>query len=642
MKSRRLAVVLALWLCSAATAQPPPLEAFAALPAMQSPSLSPDGQRIAFITHVDKGSFVYASRLASQQADAVVDVNALKARRLSFANNDTLLLLSSETETVPFAARMTEALAPYGIDLSGELNIRQLIRGGGTRAIGGGLGVRENRLIGYERATGRVLFPLFEGDGDRVLYSVDAKSDLKWKVDDGPRFTRDWVVDENAVPRYRVEYTEKNDNFRIFRKEDRWELFVALTLDVPELDVLGLDKDGELIVGVRPADGGRYGLYVVTADGRLGRALYKHDARDVSDVRIDPYTNRVVGAQVYGESPVWFDDGLAKQQAALDETFRGESPRIVSWSEERSRFIVSTTPNDRAPAFYLYDAKASTANQIGSTYPVLDRGGLPPRLPYVYKARDGVDIPGYLTRPRGVDGAAPLVLLPHGGPAAHDVEGFDWLAHFLASRGYVVLQPNFRGSDGYGRAWEDAGHGGWGIGVMQHDLSDGVAALVAAGIADPKRVCIVGASYGGYAALAGATFTPELYRCAIAFGGVSDLRDMVTLQSGRRDYRSAAVSYWEESLGIENANGSRAKLEAASPAQHAERVQAAVLLIHGRDDSVVPIGQSKTMERALRNAGKTVRLIELESEDHWLSLAPTRLEALRAIDSFLAEQLAGP
>ncbi|HEX5047180.1 MAG TPA: prolyl oligopeptidase family serine peptidase [Gammaproteobacteria bacterium] len=641
MNKRVFVAVVGLGLCSVAAAQPP-LEAFAALPAMQSPSLSPDGQRIAFIAHVDKGSFVYASRLASQQADAVVDVNSVKARKLSFANNDTVLLLASETETVMFAARMTEALAPYGIDLSGELNVRQLIRGGGVRAIGGGLGVRENRLIGYERSTGRVLFPLFEGDGDRVLYSVDAKSDLKWKVDDGPRFTRDWVVDENAVPRYRVEYTEKNDNFRIYRKEDRWELFVALTLDIPELDVLGLDRNGELVVGVRPADGGRYGLYVVTPNGSLGRALYKHDARDVSDVRIDPYTNFVVGAHVDGESPVWFDAGLTKQQAALDETFRGEQPRIVSWSEDRSKFIVSTTPVDRAPAFYLYDAKALTASQIGSAYPALDRNGLAPRVPYTYKARDGVDIPGYLTRPLGVNGAAPLVLLPHSGPASHDVEGFDWLAHFLASRGYVVLQPNFRGSDGYGRAWEDAGHGGWGLGVMQHDLSDGVAALVAAGIADPKRVCIVGAGYGGYAALAGAAFTPELYRCAVSYGGVSDLRDMVTLQSGRRDYRSSAVSYMEESLGIESANRSRAQLDAASPAHHADRVQAAVLLIHGRDDSVVVIGQSKKMEKALRDAGKTVKFVELEGEDHWLSLAPTRLEALKAIDSFLAEQLGGP
>ena len=283
--------------------------------------------------------------------------------------------------------------------------------------------------------------------------------------------------------------------------------------------------------------------------------------------------------------------------------------------------------------------KSGRQTQIASTYPALDGSKLAPRLPYTYKARDGVDIPGYLTRPLGVDGPAPLVVLPHRGPVDRDVDGFDWLAHFLASRGYAVLQPNFRGSGGYGRAWEEAGYGGWGVGVMQHDLTDGVAAVVAAGIADPQRVCIVGASYGGYAALAGAAFTPELYRCAVAIDGVADLRDMHTLYTGRRDGRSAAVTYWERSMGIEDTRSAREKLDAASPAQHAERVQAAVLLIHGRDDSVVPIGQSKTMERALRAAGKTVQLVELEGEDHWLSDADTRLETLEALDTFLAQHL---
>jgi dipeptidyl aminopeptidase/acylaminoacyl peptidase len=472
---------------------------------------------------------------------------------------------------------------------------------------------------------------------------VDAKYDRPTELDDAPRWARDWVVDEHGAPHYRVEYTDKYDDFTIRRRAgDTWETFVALKLDVPEVDVHGLDARGGLVIGARPLDVGRYGLYGVSADGRLGPAVYAHDTRDVTDVRFDPYTNRVVGAGVEGEVPVWFDEGLARQQAALEEAFPDEAPQIVNWSQDRSRFLVRSQPNDGPRAFYLYDAKALTANQIASTYPTLESATLAPRLPYAYKARDGVEIPGYLTRPLGIDGPAPLVVLPHGGPALRDGDGFDWLAHFLASRGYAVLQPNFRGSDGYGRAWEEAGHGGWGTGVMQNDLTDGVAAVVAAGIADPQRVCIVGASYGGYAALAGAAFTPELYRCAAAFGGVSDLRDMLVLQRGRRDGRSAMVTYWEESVGVEDTGLSRDKLAAISPLQHADRVQAAVLLIHGRDDSVVPIGQSRAMERALRAAGKTVQLVELEGEDHWLSIASTRLELLKAVDAFLAEHLGRP
>jgi dipeptidyl aminopeptidase/acylaminoacyl peptidase len=635
MKSRCLLLVAALCLAGVAAAQPPPVEAFAALPTTQSPSISPDGQRIAFIAQTPQGTLVYAAQLATNTADAIVAVTGdLDARAVTWANNDTLILLVSESDTLNFAARLAEVLAPFGIDLAArELRVRQFA---GARAIGGGLFVRGRRLIGYERSTGRVLMQ-FGG----ALYAMNVKNGDADERDDGSSFTRDWVVDDEGLPRYRTQYRDKTDYFQILRRLDNglWETFVERTIDLPEIDLHGLDAAGELVAGGRPLDVGRYGLYTVTADGKRGRTVYADDALDISDVRVDPYTNLVVGAAIEGKSPKWFDEDLAKQQAALDETFPGEDPWIVDWSQDRSRFIVRTEQNNRAPAFYLYEAKTGTANQIARTYPALDRVELAPRLPYAYKARDGVEIPGYLTRPLGVDGPAPLVLLPHSGPMQRDVDGFDWFAHFLASRGYVVLQPNYRGSSGYGRAWEEAGYGGWGLGVMQHDLSDGVAALVAAGIADPERVCIVGASYGGYAALAGAAFTPELYRCAASVNGVSDLRDMHTLYIGRRDGRSAAMTLWERSMGVEEPRSQREKLVAVSPARHAEQVQAAVLLIHAREDAVVPFGQSRGMERALREAGKTVQLVELEGEDHWLSDAPTRLEALKALDTFLAEQL---
>jgi dipeptidyl aminopeptidase/acylaminoacyl peptidase len=602
---------------------------------MQSPAISPDGTRIAFIARTADGTFVYAAQLANNQADAIVGVDPSNARAVTWANNDTLILLASDAETLHFAARMVESFAPYGIDLAGDLRVRQLA---GARAVGGGLFVRGRRLIGFERATGRVLVPIAG-----ILYSVNPKNGDLDELDDSSGFARDWIVDEHGALRYRVDYRDRTDYFQILRRGDdrQWQEFVARTMDLPEIDLHGLNAEGELVVGARPLDVGRYGLYTVSADGTRGRSIYAHDTLDVSDVRIDPYTNRVVGAAVESESPVWFDPELAMQQASLDETFPNESPTILDWSQDRSRFIVQTERSDRAPMFYLYDAQELTANAIASTYPALDRTALATRLPYRYTARDGVEIPGYLTRPLGVDGPAPLVLLPHRGPMERDVDGFDWLAHFLASRGYAVLQPNYRGSGGYGRDWEEAGYGGWGVGVMQHDLTDGVAAVVGAGIADPERVCIVGASYGGYAALAGAAFTPELYRCAVSINGVSDLRDMFTLYRDRRGERSAAVTYFERSLGVEDA-AVREKLDPASPVQHANRVQAAVLLIHGRDDSVVLIGQSRTMERALRSAGKSVQLIELESEDHWLSEATTRLQTLEAIDRFLAQHLGGP
>jgi dipeptidyl aminopeptidase/acylaminoacyl peptidase len=635
---------LLLCVCSLAAAQPPPLEAFAALPAMESPSISPDGKRLAFIAQSEDKSFVLVSDLQTMAVGAAVDVSVMKPRSVAWSNDDTLLLLASET--IGFVRRRAESVAPYGIDLAGDLNIRQLLRekAHGTAAtLGGYVFIQGAQLVGYQRSTGLVLMPRFDVNGDRVLYAVDAKNDNRRLVDKGTRFTADWVVDETGAPKFRLEYTQKRDTLTILRRaEHGWETVSIGTVEIPELSLVGLDAGGRLIVMQRSNDGaGRFGLYVMSGEsGAIESPFYTHASLDVSNVRLDPYTNRVIGAEVEPEQLVWFDAEIRARQVELDDVFRGESPRIMSWSRDRSRWVVGTERPDHAPAYYLLDTKAGTAKQIASANITLDRAKLPQRVAYSYRARDGVEIPAYLTRPLDAKGPMPLVLLPHGGPAARDVGGYDWLAHALASRGYVVLQPNFRGSGGYGQKWEDAGHGEWGIGVMQHDLTDGVAAVVAAGIANPERVCIVGASYGGYAALAGAVFTPELYRCAAAIAGVADLRDMLGFERDRAGALSATVSYWREAMGVENAESPTEHLNAASPAQHAERVRAPVLLIHGRDDTVVPITQSRTMERALTSAGKSVQLVELDGEDHWLSRPRTRLETLQALDAFLAQHLA--
>ncbi|HEX5047536.1 MAG TPA: S9 family peptidase [Gammaproteobacteria bacterium] len=639
-------LLLAIW--SFAAAQPPPLEAFASLPAMQSPSISPDGKRLAFIAQDGDKSFVLVADIETRAVGAAVDVSVMKPRNVIWTNDDTLLLLASET--IGFVRRRVESVAPYGIDLAKDLNIRQLLleqaktqtRGGGGGTIGGYVFVQGAQLVGFQRSTGLVLMPRFEVDGSRVLYAIDAKNDARHLLDKGTRFTADWVVDETGAPKFRLEYTQKRDTLTILRRDkEGWRTLSIGTVEIPEFSLVGLDADGRLIVMQRSGEGGRFALYVMSGEtGEIVSPFYTHPTLDVASVRTDPYTNRVIGAEVAGGQVVWFDTELKARQADLDEVFRGESPTILSWSRDRVRWIVATDRPDHVPAFYVLDTKAGTAKEIASTNAVLDRAKLPQRVAYSYRARDGVEIPAYLTRPLGVTGPAPLVLLPHGGPAARDVSGYDWLAHALASRGYVVLQPNFRGSAGYGEQWEDAGHGQWGVGVMQHDLTDGVAAVVAAGIADPERVCIVGASYGGYAALAGAAFTPELYRCAVAIAGVADLRDMLGFERDRAGTESATVSYWREAMGVTSADSPVDRLNAASPAQHAQAVRAAVLLIHGRDDTVVPITQSRTMERALTSAGKSVQFVELDGEDHWLSRPKTRLATLQAVDAFLAEHLA--
>jgi dipeptidyl aminopeptidase/acylaminoacyl peptidase len=238
-------------------------------------------------------------------------------------------------------------------------------------------------------------------------------------------------------------------------------------------------------------------------------------------------------------------------------------------------------------------------------------------------------IPGFLTLPHGrAEKNLPLVVFPHGGPAQMDTADFNWWAQAMAAQGYAVLQPNFRGSS-LGYQYMEAGFGEWGR-KMQSDLSDGVRFLVKEGIVNPERVCIVGASYGGYAALAGVTLETGVYRCAVSVAGIADMKRFHNWNAanGGRSGR-----WWDRFLGVAGKNDPA--LLAISPIEHLSALTVPVLLIHGRDDTVVPYEQSDAMLAAAKRAGKSIELVTLKHEDHWLSRSETRLQMLQATVEFL-------
>ncbi len=278
------------------------------------------------------------------------------------------------------------------------------------------------------------------------------------------------------------------------------------------------------------------------------------------------------------------------------------------------------------------------STKIAETYDGVNDDDVGEVVTIEYKARDGLKIPALVTLPPQIQAPAklPLVVIPHGGPELYDAVGFDWMTQYFASRGYLVFQPNFRGSSGFGTAFRDAGYGEWG-GKMQDDITDGVARLVKSNWADPDRICIIGVSYGGYAALAGGAYTPDLYRCVAAIAPVSDVEMM--LQKIRKEVgsKSLTLKYWEEYIG--DLSEEKEKLRRISPANNATAFVAPVLLIHGDGDTVVPFVQSRKMEDALKAAGKSVALVKLKGEDHWLSKSETRLQTLRELDRFVAETI---
>ncbi len=380
---------------------------------------------------------------------------------------------------------------------------------------------------------------------------------------------------------------------------------------------------------------GTEGLYVWKEEGEIGSALFEDPARDVDDILYNERDGRVIGFVTIDDMPRshYFDPATQKIQEALEKAYPGQTVSIVSRDKARSKYVIATEGPKNPLVLSLFTVADHQTHVVEEAYPSLKSADLGEMKSYPYKAGDGLEIQAYLTLPPGKQPHnLPVVVFPHGGPEARDMIGFDWWAQFMASRGYAVFQPNFRGSAGYGAAFVKAGDGEW-AGKVQDDVQEGVKKLIADGIADPKRICIVGASYGGYMALAGATFSPNLYACAVSYAGLSDLDRL--LYTGT-SFDSEISSLWKRRIG---ADIDSRKPTQASPANFVDRVKIPILLIHSDRDTTVPIEQSQMEETALKRAGKTVGFITLEGDDHYLERSDTRIKLLQSIDAFLAAHI---
>jgi dipeptidyl aminopeptidase/acylaminoacyl peptidase len=313
---------------------------------------------------------------------------------------------------------------------------------------------------------------------------------------------------------------------------------------------------------------------------------------------------------------------LAGVKKALPDTFN----TIVSASRDRTMFVIAARSDVNAGVYYLFDAASGQLTRLGSVYPELDPASMARQQSIEYKATDGVAIPGYLSVPVGVRAEKlPLIVMPHGGPEARDYWRFDFLRSFLTSRGYAVLQMNFRGSSGYGTNWLYAAKSDWG-GLTHSDVRDAATWAVEKGIADPQRMCIVGWSFGGYEALLGAVRDHDLYRCAASIAGVSDLAEL------KKTIGNVTIA--NRRIGRDDE-----KLERDSPAQNAALVKMPVLMVHGTLDAQAPFEQSKDMAAALKKADKDFKFVVIENGDHGLVRESERTVLLTELEKFLQTHL---
>lgn len=645
MKYLLACIVLYVGFASVAEAQypQPPIEAYGELPRISSAEISPDGEHFSLIVNMgEETRLIILDR--NTEFVSQVGIGEIKARYTQFFDNKHVILtVSKTTRTMGFRGEY-EASAAFSYNMETS-KIRQLLhRVQGIFPAQSGLGY----ITGQGREENRILMPAYMGDrySDPTfdLLTINLGNGRGRIQHNGTHDTIDWFTDGEGNALARERYDNQRNIYRIQWRDGRdWKTIYEKIEAIPSLFMTGVmpDKSGLVFASAyTEADGFDY-LMKLGQDGKISGPILAREGREIASI----YSNRnrfVLGVRYSGIEPEYdfLDDRLQTSVEFVQASLPDATVYLDSWSDDRSRVLYSVFDTALGNVWIVHDVETEALSLLASSRPDVPAEAIGPVFAITYKARDGLDIPAIVTLPPNKDinssEKLPLIALPHGGPSSYDSLRFDWMAQFFANRGYVVLQPNFRGSTGFGKAFLDAGKGEWG-GKMQDDITDGIKALATIGIADPERVCIVGASYGGYAALAGATFTPELYKCVIAIAPVSDLNRMLQDEKRQMGTDHWVVDYWEDLM----ANGyvTREKLDTISPAKFAEAVQAPILLVHGDDDTVVPINQSKIMERALQRADKDVELVRLKGEDHWLSVAETRLQLLQEMDAFLKEHL---
>lgn len=632
MKSVRVLLALLLACLIAPAAWAAPLEAYGKLPSIEAVALSPDGKSAAFVVTNGEQRIIAIQDMTSGKFTKRAGTGTVKVRYVRWAGDKHLVIVKSVTSTpMDVITRQREWMMGFSFDVAtGKATPLMTGVDSSLNTIHDLPVVRDYKgeptvfVQGVKFVGGQGVLSLFRVDLDRTATKL---------VETGIQDTRDWVVGPDGEPVAQELYNPRTGRWAVrIKKGPSWrEAHIAsAAIDRPSL--LGLGRDGKSVMYTWRDDKGQALWQEVRLDGGApGEPLRVSDRQtpihDPQDGRLIGYFAQEGDAGGY----TFFDPEDAKVWKAVSAAFPGAIVTLQSWSRDHRKIAVRVDPLNDVPAFALVDLDTRKATWLGPEYSEVKPADVAVQTPIRFKASDGLALTGYLTIPRGKETKAlPLIVFPHGGPAARDSPGFDWWAQAMASRGYAVLQVNFRGSDGLGEALLRAGYGQWGR-KMQTDLSDGVRHLAAQGVIDPKRVCIVGGSYGGYAALAGATLDPGVYRCAASFAGISDLRRFMNWAKASQGPPS--FRYLTRFTGAEEDRAT--VLAQISPAAHADKVSIPILLIHGKDDSVVPLEQSQIMADALKKAGRPVELIIAKGEDHWLSRGETRLQTLAATMAFL-------
>jgi dipeptidyl aminopeptidase/acylaminoacyl peptidase len=627
-------MILALLACAwASVAAAAPLAAYSKLPEFEAAAISPSGHAVAMVVTNGEQRVIMVRDLKTGKFISRTATGDVKVRQVRWADDRRLLVVTSVTAApMDLMTSKREWYMGFIVDLQSQ-KIMPMLRDV-QYAMNTIFDMPVVRTVKGEPMV-FVQGMRVAGQGRLSLYRVDLDNARSKLVGEGGDNTRDWVVGIDGEPLAQEVYEAVSGRWLMRMRTPgvgwREVMSARATLDPPYMISQGRSP-GSILYGA-PDGKDRWSWHETNLDVAATPTPPIEFAGE-QGVILSPSDGRLIGISRRRGDDVavdFFDPVDARNWRAVQAAFPGDRVSLESWSYDRRKIIVSVDSLKEGPAYALVDIDTREAKWLGSSYAELEAKDIGERRPISFKAADGLALTGYLTLPPGKPAKnLPLIVFPHGGPAARDSAGFDWWSQAMASRGYAILQVNFRGSDGLGKKLLEAGYGEWGR-KMQTDLSDGVRHLAGQGLVDPKRVCIIGASYGGYAALAGAAFDGDVYRCAVSVAGVADLKRQVTYSRSMGGI--STQRYWHRFMGADDPNAPI--LAERSPARHIEAIKIPILLIHGQDDTVVHPEQSKIMAEALRKAGKPVELVMQKGADHWLSRGDTRLQTLESLVAFV-------
>ncbi len=637
--------------------------------------LSPEGTHVAMLHYSDGEISLVSNELFSDKHTELLRISNVdsKITWFTWANNERLLL--SVATTIEQGGQLSKETHLLSINRDDKTDQQLVARVNANEAVStladAPYDFKDRVISLLPNDPAHVLLSMdMSSKGFPAVYRYNIYSGQRIMVQRSMRHVRRWLADQQG--RVRVGLGFHGTHYKILIKDletARWKkVWQYKTFAKSAVTPLGFGRNPNMLY-VRAMYQGRNAVYSVDLnDKRYSRELVVADAHYDIDgaLMYSPKNGDVIGINYIADTErrIYFDDSFRLLERLVSQMSPSALNSIVSFSRDELRYLIYAEDQPAQGTYYLMDVAKGKFSKVLDNHPAISKYDLlgsspgmyayapldmrhkafskvmyassgylhnnrPSRKPISYTSRDGVKIEGYLTLPAKLSKARnlPTIVHPHGGPAKRDALSLDYITKFMVARGYAVLQMNFRGSSGYGDKFLKAGLKKWGL-AMQDDITDGVRWLIRQGIADPERICIVGASYGGYAAMMGAVKTPDLYRCAVSYAGVSDLISYVD--------QADAV---KKPIVKQQIGTKRKQLASTSPINLVDAIKIPILLAHGDNDRVVPLAQSSRMAERLEQAGKPFELLVLSGTDHNLSRARSRATFLKRLEGFLFEHL---